>query len=332
VIGYLHILKGDVPMDNPKLTQVSELDAYSQAVIDVVEKTGPTVVSINVGSRPSNQGPEQVAAGSGVIIAPDGYIVTNDHVVSSGEKLSVILQDGTSYPATLIGKDPATDLAVIRTSVNGLKFAGFGNSGSLKVGQLVVAIGNPFGFQSSVTAGVVSALSRSLRGRDGRLIENIIQHTAPLNPGNSGGPLVNTNNEIVGINTAIIGMAQNIGFAIPSNTAEWVVPQLLANGRVRRGYLGIGGQTGPLDRRLVLFHNLKVNSAVKVMTVDDQGPATKAGIRQGDWIFSLDDGAVESIDDIHRFLGHWTPGAPVAIGILRGKETQIIQVVPGLNG
>jgi S1-C subfamily serine protease len=316
-------------MENPKTHQVEALDAYSQAVIDVVEKTGPAVVSISVGSRPTGQSVEQVAAGSGVIIAPDGYVVTNDHVVSSGEKLSVILQDGTNLPATLIGKDPATDLAVIRTSADGLKYAVFGNSASLKVGQLVIAIGNPFGFQSSVTAGVVSAMGRSLRSRDGRLIENIIQHTAPLNPGNSGGPLVNTLNQIVGINTAIIGMAQNIGFAIPATTAEWIVPQLLANGHVRRGYLGIGGQTGPINRRLVLSNNLKANTAVKVMTVDNQGPATKAGIRQGDWIISLDETIVESIDDIHRFLGHWTPGASVAIGVLRGNSKLVMKAVPG---
>jgi len=318
-------------MEKTILNDVTELDNYSKAVINVVEKTGPAVVSISVGSQSLRQGGEQVAAGSGLIIAPDGYVVTNDHVVSSGEKLSVILHDGSSFTATVIGKDPATDLAVIRATGDGFNHAAFGNSANLKVGQLVVAIGNPFGFQSSVTAGVVSALGRSLRGRDGRLIENIIQHTAPLNPGNSGGPLVNTQNLVIGINTAIIGMAQNIGFAIPSNTAEWVVPQLLANGHVRRGYLGIGGQTGPLNRRVILFHTLKTDSAVRVMTVDSQGPAAKAGILQGDWIISLDDQMVASIDDIHRFLGHWTPDHTVEIGILRGTEKLKKTVMPLVN-
>jgi S1-C subfamily serine protease len=318
-------------MDNSLVNNGTELDVYSQAVVNVVEKTGPAVVSISVGSQSWRPGLEQVAAGSGVIIAPDGYVVTNDHVVSSGEKLSVVLHDGTNYSAVLIGKDPATDLAVIRASGDGFNHAVFGDSSILKVGQLVIAIGNPFGFQSSVTAGVISALGRSLRGRDGRLIENIIQHTAPLNPGNSGGPLVNTHNQVIGINTAIIGMAQNIGFAIPSNAAEWVVPQLLANGHVRRGYLGIGGQTGPLNRRLVLFHNLKSNSAVRVMSVDNHGPATKAGIQQGDWIISLDETAVASIDDIHRFLGHWEPGHSVTIGIIRGSEKLQKKADPVVN-
>lgn len=318
-------------MQNSTETLTNELDAYSQAVINVVEKTGPAVVSVSVGSQSWRQGIEQVAAGSGVIITPDGYVVTNDHVVSSGEKLSVILHDGTSYPATLIGKDPATDLAVIRAAGDGLSHSYFGNSANLQVGQLIVAIGNPFGFQSSVTAGVVSAVGRSLRGRDGRLIENIIQHTAPLNPGNSGGPLVDTHNQVVGINTAIIGMAQNIGFAIPSNTAEWVVPQLLANGRVQRGYLGIGGQTAALDRRIVLFHNLKAGSAVRVMTVDNQGPASKAGIHQGDWIIFLDSDPVSSIDDIHRFLAHWKAGKAIEIGLIRGSEKMVKTATPGIS-
>lgn len=308
------------------------LDAYSQAVIGVVEKTGPAVVSISVGTPTWRQGNEQTAAGSGVIITPDGYMVTNDHVASAGSKLTVALHDGTSYPASVIGKDSATDLAVIRASVSGTQFASFGDSAKLKVGQLVIAIGNPFGFQSSVTAGVVSALGRSFRSRDGQLIENIIQHTAPLNPGNSGGPLVNSLNQVVGINTAIIGLAQNIGFAIPANTAEWVIPQLLAHGRVQRGYLGISGQTRPIDRRLVLLHNLPAPTAVFIVSVEKNTPAGQAGLHEGDWIYRMDDQAISSIDDIHRFLAHWAPGKPVTVEILRGADKLTMDVQPRFVG
>jgi S1-C subfamily serine protease len=306
------------------------LDAYSQAVIGVVDKTGPAVVSISAGTPSWRQGFEQAAAGSGVIITPDGYVVTNEHVASAGSKLTVTLQDGSSHPAAVIGKDPATDLAVVRASVSGVAFGSLGDSSKLKVGQLVVAIGNPFGFQSSVTAGVVSAIGRSLRSREGQLIENIIQHTAPLNPGNSGGPLVDSLNQVVGINTAIIGMAQNIGFAIPANTAEWVIPQLLAHGRVQRGFLGIGGQTRPIDRRLVLQHNLPAATAVLVVMVERQAPAGRAGVHEGDMIFSADDNVITSIDDIHRYLAHWTAGKPITLGILRGTEKLNKDVSPRL--
>ena len=307
------------------------LDAYSEAVIGVVEKTGPAVVSISAGSPSWRQGNEQAAAGSGVIITPDGYVVTNEHVASAGSKLTVTLHDGSSFPASVIGKDSATDLAVLRASVSGTHFASFGDSAKLKVGQLVIAIGNPFGFQSSVTAGVVSALGRSLRSKEGQLIENIIQHTAPLNPGNSGGPLVNSHNQVVGINTAIIGLAQNIGFAVPSNTAEWVFPQLLAHGRVQRGFLGISGQTRPIDRRLVLLHNLPAPTAVLVVMVENHGPAGQAGFHESDWIYSMDDQVISSIDDIHRFLAHWAPGKSISVGILRGTEKITKSVLPRLN-
>ncbi len=308
------------------------LDAYSQAVISVVDKTGPAVVSISAGTPSWRQGFEQAAAGSGVIITPDGYVVTNEHVASAGSKLTVTLQDGSSFPASVIGEDPATDLAVIRANVSGVHFASLGDSSKLKVGQLVVAIGNPFGFQSSVTAGVVSAIGRSLRSREGQLIENIIQHTAPLNPGNSGGPLVDSLNQVVGINTAIIGLAQNIGFAIPANTAQWVIPQLLAHGRVQRGFLGISGQTRPLDRRLVLAHNLTSATAVLVVAVENQTPAAQAGLHEGDWIFEMDDQVIATIDDIHRFLAHWSPGKSISMGVLRGTEKLTKSVQPRLIG
>ncbi|MGC2433190.1 MAG: trypsin-like peptidase domain-containing protein, partial [Desulfobaccales bacterium] len=214
------------------------LDAYSRAIVKVVEEVGPAVVGITTGSPSPRQAAEQAGAGSGVLIAPDGYILTNDHVVAQARLLQATLEDGRTLAGEIVGTDPATDLAVIRVNAAGLPFASLGDSAALRVGQVVIAIGNPFGFQSTVSTGVVSALGRALRSRAGRLIENIIQHSAPLNPGNSGGPLVDSRGRVVGVNTAIIMMAQGIGFAIPANTAKWVVSQLLTHGRVRRGYLG----------------------------------------------------------------------------------------------
>src|SRR5574340_862095 len=239
------------------------LDAYSRAIIQVVEEVGPAVVGISIGVQSPRQAAEQAGAGSGVIIAPDGYILTNDHVVAGAKLLRATLEDGRTLPAEVIGTDPATDLAVIRVNAAGLPFANLGDSAALSVGQLVIAIGNPFGFQSTVSTGVVSALGRALRSQSGRLIENIIQHSAPLNPGNSGGPLVDSRGRVVGINTAIIMMAQGIGFAIPANTAKWVVSQLLTHGRVRRGFLGLAGRPRPLERRLVRYHHLSADSAVE---------------------------------------------------------------------
>jgi S1-C subfamily serine protease len=203
-----------------------------------------------------------------------------------------------------------------------------GDSSKLRVGQLVIAIGNPFGFQSTVSTGVVSALARALRSRDGRLIENIIQHTAPLNPGNSGGPLVDSSGRVVGVNTAIIAMAQGIGLSIPSNTAKWIVSQILTNGRVRRGFLGIAGQQRPLTRRWVRFHNLSQEHAVEVISVDPHGPAGKAGIRPGDLITAANDQNVVSIDDLHRFLSEWPVGSPLVLHVLRGETRMEIEVVP----
>jgi S1-C subfamily serine protease len=243
-------------------TDLELLDAYSRAVVSVVDSVGPAVVSISAGKNRGSAEVDQVGAGSGVIIAPDGYILTNDHVVQNANRLKVRLTDGATLSATVIGKDPATDLAVIRADASYLPCSTLGSSDRLRVGQLVIAMGNPFGFQSTVSTGVVSALGRALRSTQGRLIENIIQHTAPLNPGNSGGPLVDSAARVVGINTAIIVMAQGIGFSIPGNTARWVVSQILTHGRVRRGFLGIAGRQRPLDRRIVRFHRLKKNGSI----------------------------------------------------------------------
>jgi len=305
------------------------LDAYSRAVAKVVDNVGPAVVSIASMIKDRRSGLDQAGAGSGVMITPDGYILTNNHVVAQASQLEVTLADGSTATAAAVGRDPATDLALVRvSSQSALPFAALGSSASLRPGQFVIAIGNPFGFQSTVSTGVVSALGRSLRSPDGRLIENVIQHTAPLNPGNSGGPLVDAHGQIIGINNAIIGLAQNIGFAIPSDTATWVVPQLLSNGRVRRGFLGIGGQNKLLDRRVVRFYNLPALTAVQVFSVERGGPASKAGLREGDWVISYAGQPVRGIDDLHRFLSQWQPGQEVALELLRGGEKMTLKVNP----
>lgn len=321
------------PTDDTKKRQANDndielLDAYSRAVVSVVESVGSTVVSISVGRKQDHQEADQVGAGSGVIIAPDGYILTNDHVVRNTMNLRVRLTDGTSLSASLIGKDPATDLAVIRANSAYLPSSILGNSHRLRVGQLVIAMGNPLGFQSTVSTGVVSALGRILRSTQGRLIENIIQHTAPLNPGNSGGPLVDSSGKVVGINTAIIAMAQGIGFSIPANTAKWVVSQILTHGRVRRGFLGIAARQRPMDRRIVRFHGLDIDYAVEVLSVESQGPAGLAGLRVGDLIVDINGSDVQSVDDLHRFLSDWPIGRPVEIDIVRGQKRRTLMIVP----
>ena len=254
---------------------VELLDALSDAVATVVETIAPAVVGITMRVRVQRGGPgfETEGTASGVVIAPDGYILTNSHVVSQSDAVTIELGDGTTHTASIVGEDPATDLAVIRVNASALPYASFGDSTTLRVGQFVIAIGNPLGFQSTVSTGVVSALGRALREHDGRLIENIIQHTAPLNPGNSGGPLVDSHGEVVGMNTAIIAMTQGIGFSVPSSTANRVISQLIAYGRVRRGYLGVVGTTRPVDRRLVRFHGLAADRAVEVVSLDPDGPA-----------------------------------------------------------
>lgn len=304
------------------------LDAYSRAVISVVDSVGPSVVSVSAGKPVRRSGPEQAGTGSGVVIAPDGYILTNDHVVRNAGHVSVSLTDGASLSATLVGTDPATDLAVVRADTSYLTAAMLGDSARLRAGQLVIAMGNPFGFQSTVSTGVVSALARALRSRQGRLIENIIQHTAPLNPGNSGGPLLDSNGKVVGINTAIIAMAQGIGFSVPSNTAKWVVSQLLIHGRVRRGFLGIAGRQRPLHRRLIRLHGLGRDDAVEVLAVEPQGPAGRAGMQVGDLITAINEQAVGSIDDLHRFLSEWPIGSAIQITVIREQKLNKLSVVP----
>lgn len=320
--------EGSCRITSEAASKVELLDAYSRAVTTVVDAVGPTVVGITV-RKPANANiPEQQAVGSGVIFAPDGYILTNDHVVQGTDTFSVTLHDGESLGASIVGTDPATDLAVLRANGSGFPYATLGNSAALKAGQLVIAIGNPLGFQSMVSTGVVSALGRALRSREGRLIENIVQHTAPLNPGNSGGPLVDSRGRVVGVNTAIIVMAQGIGFAIPADTARWVVSQLLTHGRVRRGFLGLGAQQRPLGRRLARFHHLQNDYGVEVISINRHGPADRAGIKTGDLIVLVNGQVVESVDDIHRILADWPIGKALPVVVIRGQERIELSVEP----
>ncbi len=293
------------------------LDAYSQAVITVADKVSPAVVNIRTRGR---AGPHAEGAGSGVIIAPDGYALTNSHVVHGASRLEATISDGRVFSARLVGDDPATDLAVITLDADGLPTAELGDSDRLRVGQLVIAIGNPLGFQATVTAGVVSALGRSLRGRGGRLIEDIIQTDAALNPGNSGGPLADSRGRTVGINTAIIQGAQGICFAIPINTARWVAGLLIKDGRVRRAYLGVAGEERRLHPSVVRGRGPAVPTGVAVVNVVTGSPAEAAGVRPGDVIVALDDMTVRTIDDVHRFLSRAPIGGDTQIGVLRGTE------------
>src|SRR5512136_2800152 len=268
------------------------LDAYSRAVTSVVEKVGPAVVSVEVkwpgrARRWGGAPQEAEGAGSGLIVAPDGFVLTNAHVVEQASEITVNLTEGTIVPAQVVGHDAATDLAVLRAEAGGLPAATLGDSDGLRVGQLVIAIGNPFGFQSTVSTGVISALGRSLRGQSGYLIENVIQTDVALNPGNSGGPLVDSRGRVIGLNTAIISMAQGISFAVPINTVRWVVSELVMHGKVRRAYLGIGAQSRPVNRRLQHRLGLPSASVVEVAAVEPGGPAAVAGLRRGDLIFAL---------------------------------------------
>jgi S1-C subfamily serine protease len=306
------------------------LDAYSRAVVTVAEKVGPSVVSIKTTQEVKARTPRGVVpfdmsgGGSGVVITPDGYILTNSHVVNNTKGLEVSLSDRRSLSAQLIGQDADTDLAVIRIPASGLPTAELGDSEKLKVGQLVIAIGNPFGFQATVTAGVVSATGRTMRSQTGRLIENIVQTDAALNPGNSGGPLVDSRGRVVGINTAIIQYAQGICFAIPVNTARWVAGLLIKDGRIRRAYLGIMGQNSPINKFEQRRHEINSESGVEVHQVIKESPAERAGIRMGDLIVSINENTLQNVDDIHRYLAKVEVGTTLRITVLReGKKLEL---------
>ena len=307
------------------------LDAYSRSVVRVVEDVGPTVVHLSRlerfrDRRPTEEGKGdqwgRTGSGSGVILTPDGYVLTNAHVVHGASRLEVGLADGSTTTARVVGEDLATDLAVVRADASGLPAAALGNSERLRVGQLVIAIGNPLGFEATVTAGVVSALGRSLRSQNGRLIENMIQTDAALNPGNSGGPLVDSAGRVVGVNTAIIQFAQGLCFAIPSNTAAWVTGQLITTGKVRRVYLGVIGQTVPIPRAQARSLRLNAESAVYVREVAPDSPAKAAGVLPGDLLLAVNGGPTPTIDDVYRRLAGLSVGDPVAIRVLRGGETE----------
>jgi S1-C subfamily serine protease len=301
------------------------LDAYSRAVIHAAEAVSPSVVNIEVHHR--SRGRAAGGSGSGVIFTPDGFALTNSHVVHGADRIEVALSDGRRFQADLIGDDPHTDLAIIRIDAPGLSAAKLGDSHAVRVGQLVIAVGNPYGFQCTVTAGVVSALGRSLRSTSGRLIDNVIQTDAALNPGNSGGPLVTASGDVVGVNTAIIRPAQGICFATGINTAKFVAARLIRDGRIRRGYIGVVGQNVPLPRRLVRFHNLLAESGVLVNSVEKDSPAERAGVVEGDLIVGYGDQAVESVDDLHRLLVEEKVGVQTPLTILRRVDKTVLTIM-----
>jgi len=306
------------------------LDGYSLTVSGVVEKVKPAVVNIRVRQGERERGPtqEKGGSGSGFIIAPDGFLLTNSHVVHAADKIEVALADGRMFPATLVGDDPDTDLAVMRINAPHLVHVRFGDSQSLRVGQIAVAIGSPYGFQQTVTAGVVSALGRSMRAQSGRLMDNIIQTDAALNPGNSGGPLVNSRGEVIGVNTAVILPAQGICFAIASNTAELVAAWLIKEGRIRRSWIGVAGQSAPIHPRVVRYHRLPVSEGVLVVGVEPASPAVQAGLREGDVIIAFKNQPVASIDQVQRYLGATEIGVTSPITVIRRTEKLELPVTP----
>jgi S1-C subfamily serine protease len=311
----------------------SLLDAYSKAVIKSSQQVSPSVVHIKVSGNPAqgrqNSDEEPMGGGSGFIISPEGFIVTNSHVVHQMIRIDVQLADGRSFPAQMVGEDPATDLAVIRIYTDRLTCARLGNSARLRVGQLAIAIGNPFGFEYTVTAGVISALGRSLRSSTGRTIDNVIQTDAALNPGNSGGPLVNSLGQVIGVNTAIILSAQGICFAVASNTVEYIVSNLIIKGRIKRGFIGISGQVINLPVRVTHYNKLTVHSGILVQNIERQAAVDNSELHLGDIIVGFDQKAVAHVDDLQRLLDEHTINKRVELEVLRkGKRTKIY-VIPG---
>jgi len=306
------------------------LDAYSQAVVSAADEVSPAVVNVEVRQRVATpQGVREAhGGGSGFVFTPDGFILTNSHVVRGAARVEVGLVDGRRYPAVLIGDDPGTDLAVVRIDAPDVAAVELGDSGQIRVGQLVIAIGNPLGFESSVTAGVVSALGRSLRSTSGRLIDDIIQTDAALNPGNSGGPLVTSDGRVVGVNTATIRPAQGICFAIGINTAKFVAGRLIRDGRIKRSYIGVVGQTLSLPRNVVRFHALAQDRGILVLSVEPASPAAEARVRERDIIVSFDGQRVSGIDDLQRLLTDVRIGTRTRLLVLRGAEKLEIAVTP----
>ncbi len=311
------------------------LDAYSQAVTAAAERVSPSVVNIEVRQQRKatsvnrrRQSGQPAGSGSGFVFTPDGFILTNSHVIHDASRIDVTLNDGRRCEGALIGDDPDTDLAVIRINASNLMPAKLGTSQKLKVGQLAIAIGNPYGFQCTVTAGVVSALGRSLRSRSGRLMDDVIQTDAALNPGNSGGPLITSRGDVIGVNTAMILPAQGLCFATSIDTAQFVAGRLIRDGKVSRSYIGLAGQNVPLPRRFVRYFGLPVESGIMVVSYDRNSPAQKAGILEGDIIVGLDDHPIAGIDDLHKLLTEERIGRKSSLVVLRRTERLTLAVVP----
>jgi S1-C subfamily serine protease len=307
---------------DPDPTEREALDAYSNVVVRVAEQLRPAVVNLRAGQGRAR------GSGSGILFTPDGFLLTNHHVVQGSNRVRVRLGDGEELAGRVVGNDPWTDLAVVQAAGDALPHGKLGDSHKLRVGQLVVAIGSPFGFESTVTAGVVSALGRTLRSITGALVDNVIQTDAALNPGNSGGPLVNSRGEVIGINTAIIAPAQGICFAIPIDMAKHVLPQLMKYGRVTRGYLGIHGRPVPLPRHLARQYGLNQATAVEVVSVEENGPADQAGLQEEDLIVTFGEQPVTTIDDLHKLLLQLPVGVPTALTLLRGDRRLERMVLP----
>ncbi|HKQ36506.1 MAG TPA: trypsin-like peptidase domain-containing protein [Verrucomicrobiae bacterium] len=313
------------PLSPPVVSDEQLLDGYSKTISNVVQEVAPSVVNIRV-QQQAQPGPG--GSGSGFVIAPDGFILTNSHVVHGASKIDVTLADTRSTTATLVGEDPDSDLAVIRINAENLKHVRLGDSSKLSVGQIAIALGSPFGFQQTVTAGIVSALGRSMRSQSGRLMDDIIQTDAALNPGNSGGPLLNSRGEVIGVNTAIILPAQGICFAIASNTAQLIAGWLITDGRVRRSWIGVAGQTAPLHTRVVRYYRLPVTRGVLVLGIEPDSPASDAGVRMGDVIVSFKGDPISGMDELQKRLIATEIGIPSPLTFIRHTEKIDTMITP----
>jgi len=321
------------PHNPPPAADEALLDAYSRAVIGAVDIVGPAVARIDV-HHSRSAGVSSLggrAGGSGFLFAPDGLIITNSHVVEDASRITVDLADGTTCDADLVGNDPGTDLAVLRISGGPFPWVSLADSSALRVGQVAIALGNPYGFQCSVTSGVLSALGRTLRGKTGRLIDDIIQTDAALNPGNSGGPLVTTTGQVIGVNTAIIRPAQGLCFAIASNLVRFIVSRLLRDGRVRRSYIGVAGERVSLPRRLARLHGLTGATGVRVAAVEPNSPAAAASLHEGDLIVMFAGSVMTGVDELHRVLDGERIGRPAQMVVLRGSDLRDVTIVPGAD-
>ena len=317
------------PLSPPVVSDEDLLDSYSKTISGVVHEVAPSVVNIRV--QQSGQ-PTPGGSGSGFVIAPDGFILTNSHVVRGASKMDVTLADTRTASAELVGEDPESDLAVIRINAPNLKHVRLGDSSKLSVGQIAIALGSPFGFQQTVTSGIVSALGRSMRSQSGRLMDDIIQTDAALNPGNSGGPLVNSRGEVIGVNTAIILPAQGICFAIASNTAQLVAGWLIAEGRVRRSWIGVAGQTAPLHTRVIRYYRLPVTRGVLVLGIEPNSPAADAGLQMGDVIVAFKGDAISGMDELQKRLIATEIGVASPLTYIRHTEKIDTMITPGELG